>query len=54
VADGPVGDSAAEIAGTAADLDCWLWNRPTIHEITRTGDLGALGVLDEVLSSTID
>ncbi len=28
VADGPDEGSAAEICGSAADLDCWLWNRP--------------------------
>ncbi len=27
-----------EIAGAAADLDAWVWNRPTTGEIRRSGD----------------
>lgn len=32
------GDPSFEITGTARDLDAWLWNRPALGEITRTGD----------------
>ena len=28
----------ATVEGAAADLDCWLWGRPTIGALTRTGD----------------
>lgn len=31
-----------EIAGSARDLDAWLWNRPPLAEISRTGDTSAL------------
>lgn len=54
VADGPDEHSAAEISGTAGDLDCWLWNRPTIGDITRIGDPAALAGVDEILGSSID
>jgi uncharacterized protein (TIGR03083 family) len=32
------GEPSFEISGTAGDLDAWLWNRPTVTEVTRTGD----------------
>jgi uncharacterized protein (TIGR03083 family) len=35
------GEPSFEITGTARDLDAWLWNRPTIEEIRRTGDTAA-------------
>ncbi|MCU1536834.1 MAG: hypothetical protein JWP82_1185 [Humibacillus sp.] len=55
VTDGPAGTGAvAEIAGTAADLDCWLWNRPTEGVVTREGDEAALAAVDRVLSDSID
>jgi uncharacterized protein (TIGR03083 family) len=31
-------EAAAEIAGTAADLDCWLWHRPPIGPVGQSGD----------------
>ncbi|MGH8860924.1 MAG: maleylpyruvate isomerase family mycothiol-dependent enzyme [Jatrophihabitantaceae bacterium] len=37
----PSGDAVFEISGTARDLDAWLWNRPTLTEITRSGDYAA-------------
>ena len=54
VADGPDDGSAAEICGSAADLDCWLWNRPAVDEITREGDAAALGAVEAVLTDSID
>ncbi|WP_460627441.1 maleylpyruvate isomerase family mycothiol-dependent enzyme [Intrasporangium mesophilum] len=58
VSDGPDDtsgrDSAAEICGSAADLDCWLWNRPAHGEITREGDASALAAVDRVLGHSID
>jgi uncharacterized protein (TIGR03083 family) len=53
VSDG-AGDAAAEVSGAAADLDCWLWNRPLAGEVTRTGDAEALAAADRVLGSSID
>jgi hypothetical protein len=35
--------AAAEVAGTAADLDCWLWHRPPAGPVERSGDRGVLG-----------
>ena len=32
------GEPSFEITGTARDLDAWMWNRPTLTEIHRTGD----------------
>jgi hypothetical protein len=26
------------VAGTAADLDCWLWHRPPIGPVEQSGD----------------
>lgn len=52
VVDGPDDASVAEIAGTAGDLDCWLWNRPA-GAIARTGDGAALALVDELLTSSI-
>ena len=39
VADTDPGDqAAATVTGTAADLDCWLWGRPTVGTVERSGD----------------
>ena len=54
VADGPSDAAVAEVCGTAADLDCWLWNRPLAAEVTRTGDVAALTAVDRVMGSSID
>lgn len=54
VADGPDASAVAEICGSAADLDCWLWNRPAEGEITRDGDPAALAAVDAVLNDAID
>src|SRR6266516_464265 len=38
-ADSDAGEgSAAMIGGSAADLDCWLWRRPPVAAIERSGD----------------
>ncbi|HET8988042.1 MAG TPA: maleylpyruvate isomerase family mycothiol-dependent enzyme [Humibacillus sp.] len=54
VADGPDDASVAEICGSAADLDCWLWNRPPVDEITREGDAEALAAVARVIEGAID
>ena len=46
--------ATAEISGSAADIDCWLWNRPAEGEIIRDGDAAALASVDAVLSDSID
>jgi uncharacterized protein (TIGR03083 family) len=40
----------ATLTGTAADLDCFLWNRPAEDQIVREGSTGLLARLDELLA----
>lgn len=49
----PGTEAAAGIAGSAADLDCWLWHRPPVTPVQRTGDQQALSRLDATISSGI-
>lgn len=35
------GQPSFEISGAARDLDAWLWNRPTLGEVSRTGNTAA-------------
>ncbi|HEX2308304.1 MAG TPA: maleylpyruvate isomerase family mycothiol-dependent enzyme [Jatrophihabitantaceae bacterium] len=35
------GEPSFTISGTARDLDAWLWNRPTVTDVTREGDTSA-------------
>ena len=48
------GDAAATVEGTAADLDCWLWGRPTIGEVERDGAEDVLAGFQEVISQGIE
>jgi uncharacterized protein (TIGR03083 family) len=34
----PGTEAAAEVAGTAGDLDCWLWHRPPMGTVEQSGD----------------
>jgi uncharacterized protein (TIGR03083 family) len=54
VTDGPDDAAVAEISGSAADIDCWLWNRPVEGELARNGDAAALARVDDVLTDSID
>lgn len=45
--------ATAEVSGTAADLDCWLWRRPPFGEISRRGDPATLAALDDVMADGI-
>jgi hypothetical protein len=47
-------EATATISGTAADLDCWLWHRPPVGQIDRSGDSAALAALDQVLGPGIN
>lgn len=38
--------AAVTVLGAACDLDCWLWHRPPVGKIERSGDVAALGCLD--------
>jgi len=42
--------AAATMSGTAADLDCLLWHRPTTGKIARAGDPLVLGRFEEVVA----
>lgn len=46
--------AAAAIRGTAADLDSWLWHRPTVGELARNGDADVLRELDAVLAQPLN
>jgi uncharacterized protein (TIGR03083 family) len=50
----PGGSAAAEIGGAAADLDCWLWNRPAAGPVDCSGDEAVLGKLRTILAAGID
>ncbi len=43
--------AAATITGTAADLDCWIWHRPPLGPVQRSGDAAALGGFDSVIAA---
>lgn len=45
---------AATIEGDAADLDCFLWNRPTLGELVRGGDEEVLAGFTTLVSKGID
>lgn len=47
-------EAAASVAGTAADLDCWLWHRETVAPISRSGDEAVLAELDRIIAPGID
>ena len=47
-------DAAAEISASAADLDCWLWGRPSLGPVERSGDPGVLSGLDKVLAQGLN
>ncbi len=39
-------DVAATVSGAAADLDCWLWNRPPQHPVEPTGSPDVLAAFE--------
>jgi uncharacterized protein (TIGR03083 family) len=43
----------AEVSGTAADLDCWLWRRPPAGPVTQSGDEDTLARLAEVMADGV-
>jgi uncharacterized protein (TIGR03083 family) len=49
----PGTETAAAIAGSAADLDCWLWGRPTQETIERSGDQTVIDSFDAIVSEGI-
>lgn len=47
------GDAEATIRGGADDLDCWIWGRPTLTSLERSGDDAVLAGLDALLAAGI-
>lgn len=55
VAERDTGEPAAATAeGTAADLDCWLWGRPTVGEVHRSGEDTIHARFQEIVSQGIE
>jgi len=48
------GEAAAEISGSAADLDCWLWHRPTTGLLDRSGDQEMLSAFEAAIAPGIE
>ena len=46
--------AAAQITGTAADLDCWLWHRPPLVPVERSGDEDVLGRFDSAIAPGVN
>lgn len=46
----PAAPVAAVVSGAAGDMDCFLWNRPALGPVARTGDTEALDALNAVLT----
>ena len=44
---------AATVRGAAADLDCWLWRRPPLGLVDRSGDQLVLERLDQTIAEGI-
>jgi uncharacterized protein (TIGR03083 family) len=53
VSAGDQGAAAATISGTAADLDCWLWQRPPLGQVERSGEEGLLTGFQTVIAPGI-
>ncbi|GAB2749648.1 maleylpyruvate isomerase family mycothiol-dependent enzyme [Nocardioides pakistanensis] len=55
VADADSGEPvAATVEGAAADLDCWLWGRPTVNALERTGEESVHARFQDVVSQGVD
>lgn len=50
----PGEDTAATVSGAAADLDCWLWQRPPLGAVAEAGDPEILGRFATVIGQGID
>jgi uncharacterized protein (TIGR03083 family) len=48
------GPAAASVSGGAADLDCWLWQRPPLAPVDRAGDQETLSRFDSVIAPGIN
>jgi uncharacterized protein (TIGR03083 family) len=50
----PGTQAAAQVTGTAADLDCWLWHRPPMAPVQRSGDHQVLSGFDAAIGPGIN
>ncbi|HTS95232.1 MAG TPA: maleylpyruvate isomerase family mycothiol-dependent enzyme [Streptosporangiaceae bacterium] len=50
----PGTDAAAEVTGTAADLDCWLWHRPPLTPVETSGDRQVLSRYESAIGPGIN
>jgi uncharacterized protein (TIGR03083 family) len=50
----PGTQASAEVAGSAADLDCWLWHRPPLLRVQHSGDERALSHFDAAVAPGIN
>ena len=50
----PPASAPATITGTAADLDCWLWNRPPLESISRSGEKAVLTAFDDLIADGVN
>jgi uncharacterized protein (TIGR03083 family) len=48
------GAAAATVSGAAADLDCWLWHRPTVGTLARAGDAAVLETFESITAAGIN
>jgi uncharacterized protein (TIGR03083 family) len=46
-------DAAATVSGSAEDLDCWLWRRPTAGDVGRAGDLTVVETFETTVGGGI-
>jgi uncharacterized protein (TIGR03083 family) len=46
--------SAATLSGKAADLNCWLWHRPALQPVERSGDHDVLAQFDSTIAPGIN
>jgi uncharacterized protein (TIGR03083 family) len=46
--------AAATLRGTAADLDCWMWRRPTVGVVEGDGDRSVLDRLEATIANGIN
>ena len=51
---GPGAAAGAEISGSAADLDCWLWHRPATGPVERSGDQDVLSRFESAIGPGIE
>jgi uncharacterized protein (TIGR03083 family) len=50
----PGDEAAATVRGSAADLDCWLWHRPTVEALGRSGNRQVLSDFDKTIAPGIN